>query len=402
MRTNVAAGLLALIAAAGLTTGMLLESSRPSQWAFITVGLLLPALGWLLAARRPEVRYGWLLLVTAVCFGIGMLGAGLLIRGVAGGYPLAAALALFYGLSWVFIPLLFPEGRLPSRRWRPVAWIAGVAIATHAVGNAMMTIMPTGYSDVSTPVGLVGTLASTIGQTVTWIMSLVVLGGLVVRWWRSERPERGQYGWILAGAVAVQAGIGLVLSFSMNAALPGIGMIGLCHPGHGPARRHCGGDRAAPPAGHPGANPGLASPAGVRCPPHRGRGAVPSRLRAGGDRRARGAARQAGHGGADRAGHPVGRRHARRRQAGGLRQGGRPGRPDAARARRAGAASSAAPGTGGASTRRTSGSWRRWPYPPGWPSRAPGWPRAWSTRRRPSGGGSSATSTTASSSSSSP
>jgi signal transduction histidine kinase len=227
MRTNVAAGLLALIAAAGLTTGMLLESTRPSQWAFIAVGLLLPALGWLLAARRPEVRYGWLLLVTAVCFGIGMLGAGLLLRGVAGGYPLAAALALFYGLSWVFIPLLFPEGRLPSRRWRPVAWIAGVAIATHTVGNAMMTIKPTGFSDVSTPVGLVGTLASTIGQTVTWIMSLIVLGGLVVRWWRSERPERGQYGWILAGAVAVQVGIGLVLSFSMSAALPVIGLIGI-------------------------------------------------------------------------------------------------------------------------------------------------------------------------------
>jgi signal transduction histidine kinase len=227
MRTNVAAGLLALIAAAGLTAGTLLESTQPSQWAFIVVGLLMPALGWLLAVRRPEVRYGWLLLATAVCFGIGLLGAGLAMRGVRVGYPLAAMLAVFYGLSWVFIPLLFPEGRLPSRRWRPVAWIAGAAITMHAAGNAVIMIGLPGSTDVSTPPGVAGVLASTIGQFVTWIMSLVVLGGLVVRWWRSERPERGQYGWILAGAVAIQVGIGLIVSFSMGAGLPVIGLIGI-------------------------------------------------------------------------------------------------------------------------------------------------------------------------------
>jgi len=32
------------------------------------------------------------------------------------------------GLILVFLPLLFPEGRPPSRRWRPVAWLGGVSI----------------------------------------------------------------------------------------------------------------------------------------------------------------------------------------------------------------------------------------------------------------------------------
>ncbi|WP_336206181.1 sensor histidine kinase [Nonomuraea sp. LPB2021202275-12-8] len=227
MRTNLGAALLALLAAAGLTTGALLESTGPWQWTFIAVGLILPALGWLLAARRPEVRYGWLLLATAVCFGLGILGVGLAVRGVGFGAPLAAVIAVFYGLSWVFVPLLFPEGRLPSRRWRPVAWLAGVAIAVHFAGTALAPVVPGGSVEASAPAAPAGAWASGIGQVVTWIMAMVVLGGLVVRWRRSERPERGQYAWILAGAVANQVGFVLLAFFNVGLGLPVFGAIGL-------------------------------------------------------------------------------------------------------------------------------------------------------------------------------
>ncbi|GAA3229906.1 hypothetical protein GCM10020216_047520 [Nonomuraea helvata] len=208
------AGLLATIAAGGLVAGALLESGLPApatQWMFIALGLILPTLGLLLAVRRPEVRYGWLLLAAALCLGLGALGLGLSARG---GYPhllvtlLSCMSAGFYGLTWIFVPLLFPDGRLPSRRWRPVAWISGVAVAVHGVGLTFTGIKP--YEMLDKP--LVALLVAGVAQFVTWIMAVTVFCGLVVRWRRSEQAERGQYAWMVGGVTLSLAGGVLLLS----------------------------------------------------------------------------------------------------------------------------------------------------------------------------------------------
>ncbi|MEV4112271.1 ATP-binding protein [Nonomuraea sp. NPDC049695] len=214
MSSRLVAGLLATIAAGSIVAGVLLESGRPvpaTEWMFIALGLILPALGSLLAFRRPEVRYGWLLLAGALCLGLGTLGVGLSIRG---GYPdllvtlLRCTLAGFYGLIWIFVPLLFPDGRLPSRRWRPVAWISGVAVALHGAGLAWAGVNPYDWPDRP----LAALLVAGVAQFVTWIMAVVVLCGLVLRWRRSGQAERGQYAWMVGGVAASMAGGVLVLS----------------------------------------------------------------------------------------------------------------------------------------------------------------------------------------------
>ncbi|MGV9310027.1 ATP-binding protein [Nonomuraea sp. NPDC004354] len=205
MRSRLTAGLLAAIAAAGIITGSLVETGLPvplSQWLFIAIALPFPALGWLLAVRRPLVPYGWLLLTTAVCLGLGALAAGAAF-GLApamgwAAVPGAMLFAVYYGLNSIFIPLLFPEGRPPSRRWRPVAWLGAAAIAVHAGGLALLGPLPW-REDAPPPVAAAMTA---LGQSVAWLVALIVLVGLVVRWRRSGQAERGQYAWMVAGASA--------------------------------------------------------------------------------------------------------------------------------------------------------------------------------------------------------
>ena len=96
-----------------------------------------PVLGGLIASRRPDNLYGWL------WFGLGLSAALLQLAGSYAAYALVAepgslpasrtvsqVLGMAWGMVVILLPflwLLFPTGRLPSRRWRPVAWAVLVA-----------------------------------------------------------------------------------------------------------------------------------------------------------------------------------------------------------------------------------------------------------------------------------
>ncbi|MDP9865825.1 MULTISPECIES: sensor histidine kinase [Streptosporangium] len=231
--SRVLAAAAAAVAAAAIVAGGLLETGLPapfSQWLFIVVCLTLPAIGWLVADRRPDNVYGWLLLAAADCLGLGAFGTSLLMREDIGQGPLAGVAAVlaslftvFYGLSWVFIPIMFPDGRLPSRRWRPVAWIAAAAVTAHWLSillspDEVYAIFPGGNPlGLSGPAGLVVAAVGGLGQVVTFLVGLAVLTSLIVRWRRSASTERRRLRWMVAGTVGTLGGFVLMTPFFFGA-----------------------------------------------------------------------------------------------------------------------------------------------------------------------------------------
>jgi signal transduction histidine kinase len=148
-------GILAfIVVSAVVSITLALESGRYDIF-FAAVLAIFPIVGVVLASRRPSNPLGWIML------GIGVVWA--LPSGTYGVYGLtegrhlpgaAYALALD-GSTWVwfiggsgFLLLLFPDGHLPSPRWRWFAWTMGVGMA---VLTLFFLVLPGHFTDYDLP-----------------------------------------------------------------------------------------------------------------------------------------------------------------------------------------------------------------------------------------------------------
>jgi hypothetical protein len=162
-----------------------------------------PILGGLIASRRPRNPYGWVWLG----FGLGLALARLessisAYARVVGSGTLVAPLDVAHVLSLgnqvslilaPFLLLLFPTGRLPSRRWRPVAWISALSGAT-----IMLLVLLFGSPD---KVG--GAVSFITAGAVFIVFATIALSALslLVRYRRASGVERQQLKWVAFGAV---------------------------------------------------------------------------------------------------------------------------------------------------------------------------------------------------------
>ena len=210
----------------------------PSSWnADLTTGgllgsgffLVFPLVGALIASRRPENPIGWLCLADGFLWITTSMLDDYSVYGMASPgslpFPLGAA-----GINnWLWVPqvgllatyvfLLFPEGRLPSRRWRPLAWLCGVVIVSGSVG-AMLSPgsldMPRGIRN---PFGLeAAPWVTTVAYAILPLLPLCMLASalsLVLRYRRSKGDVRQQIKWIAfaASLVAITYLIAMVASF---------------------------------------------------------------------------------------------------------------------------------------------------------------------------------------------
>ena len=193
---------------AGLAAGALaLASGDPVSWK----PLLLPALwslpGALIAAGRPRIAVGWLMLAVALLFTVSGLAEAWLRYGGPVGW--AAAAWFVDRFSAVLVPctvlalLLVPDGRLPSRRWRPVVAAAVgaqvVLVLVWALARGTAAAPDSTWADpvMSLP-NPVGVLPASWGEPVAgldWLLQvplLLCVASVLARLRRADADERAR------------------------------------------------------------------------------------------------------------------------------------------------------------------------------------------------------------------
>jgi hypothetical protein len=187
-------------------------------------------MGAVLTARRPRNPIGWVFL--AVALGVAVEGFTLqyAIRALAiapGSLPLGwfmAWLSQILGpmgtLPLALLLLLFPNGRLPSRRWRPLVWVLGVCTVFLTLGFALYpgSLDLGGGRQIPTSIGIKippWVLAPVLVFPVWYVALLASAAAPLVRLRRATGDERLQLKW-LAYAAGVVASVGLVASLIVN------------------------------------------------------------------------------------------------------------------------------------------------------------------------------------------
>lgn len=175
-----------------------IETSGNSPFAFLG-GLAFSIVGALIVSSNPRHPIGWIyctsgLMVGATAFTTGYAQYDTVVPGILPAAGLASAISDISFVTGFMLPitfglLLFPDGQLPSRRWRPVAWLTALGFLLSFVGFPFLILIPSVF-------------ASAVS--------------LIMRWRRAAGDEREQLKWVGAAAVAligilvVDLGISLV------------------------------------------------------------------------------------------------------------------------------------------------------------------------------------------------
>jgi hypothetical protein len=198
--------------------------------------LAFPLVGALIASRRPHNPIGW------ICLAVGLLWMLLGLFDFYGVYGLAKPdtvpfpVVIYALVEWLWLPtvgllaiyllLLFPDGRLPSRRWRPLAWLSGVVIVLLGVDSALAPGELTYLEGVRNPFGLEGAPWLVGAQVVLLLLFVACIlasaVSLILRYRHSGGEVREQIKWIaLAGSF-----VGLLLSTVLGLIIVAEGMRG--------------------------------------------------------------------------------------------------------------------------------------------------------------------------------
>jgi signal transduction histidine kinase len=197
-----------------------IDSIGTSDFPSFLSAIVAAVLGTLIASRRPRNPIGWLLLAISASQAVSISATFLAMRGLLAG---AAAGGWVGASAWIanwsgvlgsmllgFLVLFFPDGHLPSSRWR---WVARALVAI-CVGTLVITMISTAPVSLSPRLpnvpnpfaipalkSLVNSANAVINSVAFSLVFLLPAAAVVVRLRRAQGVERQQLKWFVYTAV---------------------------------------------------------------------------------------------------------------------------------------------------------------------------------------------------------
>jgi len=225
------------------------------QGVMLTVGFgAFTVVGALLVAKRPTNAIGWVMAAIGLMVAIFNAGGGyatyvMATRGrpdalaVFGAWTANCYWFLMLALALIYLPMLFPDGRLLSRRWLPVAVLAGIATLGIVLPKALVDTLPVwevpGHR-ITNPIGVEGLSKPAdlplygVVEGLFLIAAVGAVASVVVRFRRSRGVERQQMklfayvililigGSVLAGILSDVTGVGWLGKISFVLSMMGL------------------------------------------------------------------------------------------------------------------------------------------------------------------------------------
>ncbi len=238
----------------GIALAQMARSSAPERLYYgpvdavfsLATVLTFSVVGAMIASRQPRNAIGWIFCGVGLVMGINSLAGGYAEFRLSGGSApgsLAETAAWFASWSWTilvyaptsFLLLLFPDGRLPSPRWRPVAWCAALGLIGFLAGAALQTGPLGDFPRIVNPYGVDSLILAVVAVTGAILAAASMVASavsLIVRMRRAGRVERQQIKWLAYGGAVVVGAVfvsGVISIWSVDVAIAviGFGLLGV-------------------------------------------------------------------------------------------------------------------------------------------------------------------------------
>jgi hypothetical protein len=201
----------------------------------ITSAIIAPTfatLGALISSRRPGNAIGWIFLAASVLVSMAMFSGqyaaaalspdGPTLSGGAVAAWFSAQAQSAYVVFILFLVLLFPDGKLLSRRWRPVVWAIGAFIVGSLVIGALSPGPFVDFPSARNPFGVQAIapaleVLGVVGGVGGLICVAATIVSLILRFYRSRGEQRMQLKWF-----TYATSVGLLTPLILSAIAPAV------------------------------------------------------------------------------------------------------------------------------------------------------------------------------------